>query len=183
MSNHHTLVQVRSQLVLTPYPWAQDKCVIKQNTLPTRCEKIHQSDAQISHQNHQVYCPTQTWSQMYHDVEQNLEKKIPPHPVEGRKIRLLAAVLLKCMSYSLYWMARGQLSTMRLLLLEAVEGAAIWHTSSMTTGQHQEAYMPTMHMLWRAVMVQTPVVEPWLVNMASTLEPESKMQTLYQTPM
>ena len=44
------------------------------------------------------------------------------------------------------------------------------------TDHHQEAYMSAKGILWRVMVLQTPVVEPPLVSMAPTWEPESRKQ-------
>ena len=68
MNSPHTLVQVGSKLVLTPFPWTLGKFVTEhQNSLPTRYELIHQPHTPITrfnaHHRFRVYVIgwKQTW--------------------------------------------------------------------------------------------------------------------------
>ena len=41
----------------------------------------------------------------------------------------------------------------------------------------QEVHMPTKHTLQMVAVLQTPMVDPPLVNLAATCKPESRQQT------
>ena len=98
-------------------------------------------------------------------------KEDPSTPCkEGRGIMLLLSPQ-SCRPHHFDWMARGHLSSMKLPLLEVVDRGATWCTLLLTMTRRY-IYLP-----WpcsKSCVVQTPMAELSLVNLAAILEPDIK---------
>ena len=75
------------------------------------------------------------------------------------------------------WLVNSWLSSRRLSLLKVVEGSA---TQCIPGVGQWPSHMPAMGKLQRVAMVQTPMVEPPDLNMASSMALESRKQNRHQ---
>ena len=85
------------------------------------------------------------------------------------------------MPHHIVGMDGGQLNSIRLPYSKQWREQLLSAYLAWADDHHQDAQMPVMGMLQRTAEVQIPMVEPPLVNMASSMAPESRKHTPKQT--